>query len=50
MSRLTFRQRLIAIAIGVAAAVLQAYTPAPKAVHAASAVPAACSAQTAANC
>src|SRR5437870_3695580 len=43
MARLNWRQRLIAIAIGAAAAALQAYAPGPKAAHAAaSTVPAAC--------
>jgi hypothetical protein len=48
MSRLSWRQRLIAVAIGVAAAALQAHAPALKAAHAA--VAPACSVQSANNC
>jgi len=50
MARLNWRQRLIAIAIGAAAAALQAYAPAPRAAHAAaSTVPAVCT-QAINNC
>jgi len=50
MARLNWRQRLIAIAIGAAAAALQAYAPAPRAAHAAaSTVPAVCT-QAISNC
>lgn len=49
MSRLTFRQKLIAIAIGIAAAVLQANTP-PKAVHAAAMPPASCAVDSVSRC
>ena len=50
MARLSWRQRLIAIAIGAAAAALQAYGPAPKAAHAAVAPAAACVQQPVNNC
>ena len=54
MSRLTLRQRLIAVAVGIAAAVLQANTPSLKAAHAnagAATVPVAkCSVETQGNC
>jgi len=51
MARLNWRQRLIAIAIGAAAAALQAYAPAPKMAHAASVGPAAtCREQPVSNC
>ena len=50
MSRLSWRQRLIAVAIGMAAAALQASTPSPtKVVHAAAA-PAQCAAPATDRC
>ena len=50
MSRLTWRQRLIAIAIGAAVAAVQAYAPSPKQAHASVAAPAACTVQSVSNC
>jgi hypothetical protein len=51
MARLTWRQRLIAIAIGAAAAVLQAYAPLHRVAHAAVApAPAACREAPVSNC
>ena len=47
MARLTWRQRLIAIAVGAVAAALQAYAPA-RAAHAAAAVE--CPAESVSNC
>jgi hypothetical protein len=49
MARLTLRQRLIAIAFGGIVAIVEAYVPAPKAVHAA-ATPAACATQSTNRC
>ncbi len=50
MSRLTWRQRLIAIAVGIVAAALQTYAPASKAAHAAHAPAAACAVPALSNC
>jgi hypothetical protein len=51
MARLTWRQRLIAIAIGAAAAALQAYAPAPKVAHAAATpAPTVCRPAAVSNC
>lgn len=50
MSRLTWRQRLIAIAVGIAAAVVQTYAPSHKAAHAAHAPAAACATPAVSNC
>ena len=50
MARLTWRQRLIAIAVGIAAAVLQASVSAPKTAHASTAPAATCAAASISNC
>ena len=52
MSRLTWRQRLIAVAIGGAVAALQSWAPAPKAAaaHASTAPAPACAVQPVSNC
>jgi hypothetical protein len=51
MSRLTLRQRLIAIAFGGIVAIVEAYVPAPNAVHAAANAPAAtCATQSSNRC
>ena len=50
MARLTWRQRLIAIAVGAAAAALQAYAPVKAAHAAASTTPAVVCTQAISNC
>lgn len=50
MSRLTWRQRLIAVAIGIAAAALQARTPVRKLAHPTAVSGTACAAQSTSNC
>jgi hypothetical protein len=50
MARLTWRQRLIAIAVGAVAAALQAYAPVTKAAHAAIAPATVCHEAQQTNC
>jgi hypothetical protein len=50
MARLTLRQRLIAIAFGGIVAIVEAYVPAPKAVHAANGPAPTCATQSANRC
>ena len=50
MSRLTLRQRLIALAFGGLIAIVEAYAPAPKAVHAANVPASSCAVQSTGRC